>query len=124
MVRKRRRKKVQKEEVNWLEYFQSIRRVCPWSLQSFRQGKIEFIEFDGAWNMDIGQWDARVYIVDRKARLIKKWADQLNDQDPVCEWLWSHPKYKNYSAPVPIIIQQPRAKLEELRRKNIQLDDV
>ena len=115
MVIKRKRKKVQKEEVNWLDYFESIKVVCPWSLQSYRQGKIEFVEFNGAFDMEIGNWEARVYCVDRKPRLLKKWSDRLNQQDSKCEWLWSHPSYGHHSAPVPIIIQQPRERLDALR---------
>lgn len=116
-MEKRRRKKVQKEEVNWLAYFESIKGACPWSLQAYKQGLIEFVEFDDTWNMEIGDWEARVYIVDRKPRLLKKWADRLNDQDPICEWLWSHPKYEHLSAPVPIIIQQPRKRLDAIRAR-------
>ena len=44
---KRTKRKVEKRdlEVNWDQYFQSIRSVCPWSLQSFRQGRIDFVPF-------------------------------------------------------------------------------
>lgn len=114
MVRKR-RKKAQREEVNWQEYFLLIKGACPWSHQAYKNNQIEFVEFTGEWLMDIGTWEARIYIVDRKPRLLKKWADRLNEQDDICEWLWSHPNYGHLSAPVPIIIQQPRRRLDALR---------
>lgn len=118
-MEKRRRKKQKKaiEEVNWQAYFERIKVVCPWSLQAYKQGKIEFVEFDGAFDMDIGNWEARIYHVDRKPRLLKKWSGQLNDRDTECEWLWSHPRYEHYSAEIPIIIQQPRKRLLALRKR-------
>ena len=124
------RKKVErKEEVEaksiWLKYFHSIRHVCPWSYQSYLEGKIKIIPFDrelmelteANWELDPN--DALVYVVDDLTlNEIDEFVAHRNDCQEKCEYLWSHPTYtkgSNNQAPYPIIIQQDRAKLMELR---------
>ena len=128
MVRKR--KKVdRKEEVEdksiWLKYFHSIRHVCPWSYKSYLEGKIKIIPFDrellklaeANWSLETS--DALVYVVDDLTlNEIDEFVAHRNDCQEKCEYLWSHPTFtkgSNNQAPYPIIIQQDRARLMELR---------
>ena len=118
-----------KEEVEaksiWLKYFHSIRHVCPWSYKSYLEGKIKIIPFDrdimelteANWSLETN--DALVYVVDDLTLdEIDNIVAQRNDCQEKCEYLWSHPTFSkggNNQAPYPIIIQQDRAKLMELR---------
>ena len=118
-----------KEEVEaksiWLKYFHSIRHVCPWSYKSYLEGKIKIIPFDrdimelteANWSLETN--DALVYVVDDLTlNAIDDIVAHRNDCQEKCEYLWSHPTFSkggNNQAPYPIIIQQDRAKLMELR---------
>lgn len=107
-------------EVNWLSYFESIKKVCPWSHQAWRQGTLNFVE----WQSEIyplGSFSARIYIAqNHNPRQLKKMCNRFNQQRPDEEWLWSHPVYGFNSTPVPVFIQQHRKTLENIRlsRKN------
>lgn len=107
---------VAKSAVDWREYFQSIRDVCPWSWAAWRQGKIDIVSW-GTEIKELGEYSARLYVTHRhNARQLKKISGRLNRDRPTEEWLWSHPQYKNKSAPVPVFIQQDRRTLETLRQ--------
>lgn len=102
-------------EVDWAEYFQSIRRVCPWSFSAWQQGLIKIEKWRNRV-IDLEPYAARVYVVEKlNPRRLKKLCQRL-DQDPDCEWLWSHPRYSGNSAPVPILIQQSRKELNAIRQ--------
>ena len=119
-----RRKEVEDKSI-WFQYFRSIRTVCPWSYKSYLEGKIKIIPFDRDFmklteaNWAQQPWDALVYVVDDLTLdEIDDIVAQENDCQEKCEYLWSHPSYTkggNKQAPYPIIIQQDRAKLMELR---------
>ena len=125
----KRRKVERKEEVEaksiWFQYFRSIRNVCPWSYKSYLEGKIKIIPFDRELleltetNWAIQPYDALVYVVDDLTLdAIDDIVAHRNDCQEKCEYLWSHPTFTkggNNQAPYPIIIQQDRAKLMELR---------
>lgn len=104
-------------EVDWSEYFKSIRLVCPWSLPAYQQGQIEIIEYQGLRRALESPLKARVYICDLNQRRLKKLATDYDNIDKINEWLWSHPAFKGYSSPVPILIQQNRQYLAEMRTK-------
>lgn len=104
------------EAVNWADYFQYIRTECPWSLQAFKRGGIDIVK--GTRIQPLGEYEARVYIVKNiNPRRLKKLCNQLDKQDKQNEWLWSHPRYRKFSTPVPTLIQQNRARLTEIRSK-------
>jgi hypothetical protein len=101
-------------EVDWGEYFHSIRSTCPWSWAAWQKGLISIQK----WRkqvVDLEPYHARVYVLDLNPRRLKKLCQRL-DKDLECEWLWSHPRYKLNSTPVPVLIQQHRAKLNEIRK--------
>lgn len=105
-------------EVNWEDYFYSIRCVCPWSWSAWRQGKIDIVNW-GTGIVELGKHSARLYITHRhNSRQLKKITDRLNSISTTDEWLWSHPKYKFNSTPVPTLIQQDRQRLNSIRKQN------
>lgn len=113
-----RRKKaiVADAEVNWDEYFESIKTVCPWSLKAWRQNQIEIIKWHSQ-PQDLENLQARIYISKHNPRQLKKISKKLNSLRPKEEWLWSHPSFGNHSSHVPILIQQDRDKLYYIRSK-------
>lgn len=111
------RKKSQVVEANWLEYFRSIRNVCPWSLPAFQKDLIEIVRWQGYRIALEPPIEARVYICDLNPRRLKKLATDLENRDTLNEWLWSHPDFANHSTPHPCLIQQNRQRLTELRTK-------
>lgn len=104
--------------VDWLQYFDSIRAVCPWSSPAYSQGQIDIVR--GARIRALATFRARVYLLNNYSpRRIKKLAYKLeNDPDlEAYEFLWSHPRYGSHSAPVGCIIQQNRAELAAIRSR-------
>lgn len=113
------------EDNTWLQYFESIKDVCPWSYESYIEGRIKIVSFDQKrmLNSEVNwakePWDAIVYVVegltlDEMDDIV---ADQ-NDCQEICEYLWSYPTFtkgRNKQAPHSIIIQQDRATLIKLR---------
>ncbi len=102
--------------VDWRQYFQGIRNVCPWSLAAYNRGRIDLTVSKRP--KPLGSFEARVYIIKNiTPRRLKKLCKQLDTEDQIDEWLWSHPRYKNNSTPVPVLIQQNRSRLMEIRKK-------
>lgn len=111
-------------EDNWLTYFHSIKNVCPWSYESYKKGRIYITEFietkvietEQNWTMD--KYDAIVYTTQMSVDQLDTFVEQRNDEQDLCEYLWSHPTHskggKNQTQ-TPVIIQQDRKWLMELR---------
>jgi len=127
-ARKRRKKVEKRKEVedNWLTYFHSIKNVCPWSYDSYKKGRIYITEFtetkvietEQNWNMD--NYDAVVYLTNMSVDELDKFVEYRNNEQNSCEYLWSHPKFTkggHRQTSQPIVIQQDRAFLTELREK-------
>ena len=118
-----RRKEV---EARWLTYFHSIKDVCPWSYNSYKRGRILITDFkkdkviktEQNWNMD--NYDAVVYITNMSVDKLDKFVEKRNRKQKLCEYLWSHPNFTkggSRQTMQPILIQQDRAFLTELRNK-------
>ena len=115
---------------NWFQYFHSIRHVCPWSFKSYLEGRIQIIPFDRdllkltEMNWTVQPNDALVYVVDDLTLdEIDEFVAHRNDCQEKCEYLWSHPTFTkgaNNQTPKPVIIQQDRKRLMELRNANAQ----
>jgi len=103
--------------VDWLEYFKSIQSVCPWSLPAYRKGLIDLVPYRGYRIVLENPLLARVYVCDLNHRRLKKLCGEYDSIDRDNEWLYSHPRYANFSAPVPCLIQQNRQYLAEMRMK-------
>jgi len=102
----------------WLEYFRSIREQCPWSLAAYLQGQIDFQNWSQDQPVpDLGDFLARIWIIDQPEALIESLCDQMDQLDPNNEWLFSYPGYGEWAAPYPILIQQNRSHLNRIRRK-------
>lgn len=105
---------LQDVEADWTRYFHSIRHHCPWSLNAWQRNRILICDWESV--KTLGEYQAIVYVVDLTPSALRKLADDLNQQDEDCEWLWSHPKGGGkLSTPRPCLIQQDRQLLEKLR---------
>jgi len=103
------------EEVNWTEYFASIKSVCPWSKAYWSKQQIHIVDWTGDI-LALDHYVARVYKhPTASARQLKKMMNRFNEQRPDEEWLYSHPKFGQHSTPVPVLIQQDYALLQSIR---------
>jgi len=126
-----------RSEVNWLAHYESIRNVCPWAYRAFVSGKIITIPYsDASFNTfamlfnackdDKGvETDCFVYVCeDKSVEWLSAKVDEMDALYPSQEWLYSTPDDDDgNAAPVPILIQQRKAKLEYLREKIGYEDD-
>lgn len=104
---------VNHQSVDWLGYFRSIRAECPWSLSAYQQGLIDICLYQGQ-ALPLGQYEARIYIIHAPAATVEAICQALNyGQD---EWLFSYPGYGPFATPVSVLIQQNRARLQQLRK--------
>ena len=120
-----------KEEVNWLEYFQSIRSVCPWSLKAHMDNKILHVkEPDGCeliWCacFTASTHEALLFEYNKNTSVDTLFAitEVIEQKYPQLIAFWSHPIEKDQNTPVPCCIVQDRATLTDLRKKVGYTDD-
>jgi hypothetical protein len=106
------------QSVNWLEYFESIQRECPWSLRAYKAGAISIEHWHDTPTVEpLGDYQARMYIVDLPDNIVEAMALELDCNDQDCEWLFSYPGYGEYATPVKVLIQQNRKQLNDLRNR-------
>lgn len=129
--RKRTEAENQRSNTNWLEYYESIRNVCPWSYRSYVMGGIitvpytenTFSTFAKCFENSIDEHgqatDCIVYVCTGKSLdWLEHMVDTMNNTYPHQEWLYSSPADDDGNAtPVEVLIQQRSSKLEELREK-------
>lgn len=105
--------------VDWEEYFYSIKTVCPWSWAAWKKREIQITNWR-SHIIDLGSRQAILYIAPKhNPRQLKKMSDRFNRTRQHEEWLWSHPDFSYNSTPVPVFIQQDRAKLERARNGKV-----
>lgn len=106
---------VKAADVNWLAYFEGIQKQCPWSLAAWTKGEITVSKWQGHTE-PLGNQQARMYVTPTlNQRRLKKLSKTLDHGED--EWLWSYPGFGPFATPVPVLIQQNRSKLNELREK-------
>lgn len=106
------------QSVNWLEYFESIQRECPWSLRAYKAGAIKIEHWSDTDTLEpLGQYQARMYILDLPDNIVEAMAEELDSNDQECEWLFSYPGYGEFATPVKVLIQQNRRQLNDLRTR-------
>jgi hypothetical protein len=104
------------QSVNWLEYFESIQKECPWSLAAYKRDLIDIVNWQpGVAIAGLGAYSARMYVMDHPDAIVEAMAKELDTQDVACEWLFSYPGYGDYATPVSVLIQQNRQQLKNLR---------
>ena len=109
--------------VDWFNYFQHIKPVCPWSGAAWKKGEIKVKYWDGTTE-ELGKNQASIDICKGyNRRRLKKLCKKL-DVSLEYEWLWSEPTHGDYASPVPILIQQDRRKLFDLRFDTGFYDDM
>jgi hypothetical protein len=116
------------DDIDWHEYFESIQSVCPWSLEAFEKGRVDFVPFtwdgltarDATWpKLTSPDFDAVVYLGAPDDIEELDFICEQMEHSPYCIYFWSHPEYTkggHNQAPVPIIIQQDRPNLDKARR--------
>lgn len=105
---------VSHQSVNWYDYFKSIRTECPWGYSAYLKGQIDITAWLGK-KRPLGQYLARVYVIQASDQEVESLANSLDHGED--EWLYSYPGYGPYATPVPVLIQQNRALLDQLRQK-------
>ena len=106
------------QSVNWLEYFESIQQECPWSLRAYKQGAISIEHWHDTDTLEpLGNYQARMYIVDLPDNIVEAMAEELDCNDQECEWLFSYPGYGEFATPVKVLIQQNRQQLNDIRSR-------
>ena len=106
------------QSVDWAEYFNLISKECPWSTRAFTQGLIDI----RLWKPKIeipalDHFEARIWLVTYSNTELAEVAEQLNNLSTQDEWLFSYPSYGEFATPIPILIQQDRQRLLNLRQK-------
>tara|TARA_R100000278_G_scaffold119971_1_gene101923 strand:+ start:2476 stop:2850 length:375 start_codon:yes stop_codon:yes gene_type:complete len=112
------------QEVNWLSYFDSIKGVCPHSLDSFQRDRIKLVPFfhlfkHNNWFEYSTTFDAILFIGDNKVSLglLKNLVDYLEHLYPDNEFFYSYPDEGEYSTPVPVLIMQSKEILNQARKE-------
>ena len=100
--------------VDWLDYFRSIKTQCPWSYPAYQQGRIDIQEYLGQI-LPLGRYQARVYTVQDPDQSVEALSAALDHGED--EWLFSYPGYGPWATPVPVLIQQNRQELNQLRQQ-------
>jgi hypothetical protein len=119
---------VLKKEVNWQEYYAHIKSVCPWSYKAYMNDNILVWEnaTSNTWQtvsavFDSTNFEAIVYRFDNHSpEQLDALVSVMSDRRPNSEFLWSHPDADSgddNSTPVPVIIQQNKEALNDLREK-------
>lgn len=104
-------------EVDWTQYFENIKEVCPWSYSAWLKREIQIISWQSRI-IDLGSYKARLYTTTKhNPRQLKKMSDRFNRERQHEEWLWSHPDFGFNSTPIAVFIQQDRQGLEQARKK-------
>lgn len=111
------------QEVNWEAYFQHIKPVCPWSGAAHKKGEIKITEWSGEVE-PLGKNQAIVYVCPKYNRRRLKKLHKKIDNSPIYEWLWSEPTNGPNASPVPVLIQQDKRKLFDLRFDTGYYDDI
>ncbi len=101
------------QSVNWLEYFTSIQKECPWSLAAYVKGEIDIVPWEG-YALPLEGYQARMYTIDAEDHVVERLAQALDQGE--CEWLYSYPGYGPFATPVKVLIQQDRETLTRLRK--------
>jgi len=101
----------------WKTYFESIRKVCPWSLPAYQKDLIQIVHH---LNYEpLGDLHARVYVCDLPPNRLKKISQKYNYDLDAEEWLWSSPRNGGkHSAPYPCLIQQDAKHLADIRKQH------
>ena len=105
------------------EYFEYIKPVCPYSLESYDNNKLLVLDYDPRslehyYNI-IDRYDAILFkchpSTDRDSLI--SIVEDLADERPCAMWFWSHPDDKHYSTPMPSIIMQNKVNLKKARKE-------
>jgi len=118
---------LKEKEVDWQAYYSRIKSVCPWSYNAYMKDKI--LVWPNAVKtirtvcatFDSTDYEAFVYVFpNHTPSQLDDLVVALNQYKPKSEFLWSHPDADSgdgNSTEIPVIIQQNRGELNDLREK-------
>mgnify|MGYP003113797112 FL=1 len=106
-----------------VNYFESIKEVCPYSAPSYKNGKLLVLDYDPKLVEEyyhvIDDYDAIMFechsSTSREA--LMDILEDLHDERPRAKWFWSHPKDEHHSTPKPSIIMQNKVNLKKARKE-------
>jgi hypothetical protein len=113
------------EEVDWVEYFLSIKKLCPWSLKFWMEDKILHITTEGGCEFtwcacfDASEYEAILFeyphetTIDTLCTIVEK----IEEKYTGLIAFWSHPDEKQNNTPKPCVIVQDRSTLTDLRKQ-------
>jgi len=104
------------EDVDWLKYFRSIKTQCPWSYSAYVKGQIDIVKYQGHKH-PLGDYQARLYLLNVATDTVEALCDSMAYDDDRDEWLFSYPGYGEYATAVPVLIQQNKQRLQQLRNE-------
>jgi len=112
------------QEVDWTDYFNSIKTVCPHSIESFEGNRVKLVPFfnllnEPTWINYAYKFDALLFIGDNKVSLglLKNLVDYLDNVYKDLEFFYSYPYEGKYSTPVPCLIVQNKSTLDAARKE-------
>ena len=106
-----------------VNYFESIKEVCPYSAPSYKNGKLLVLDYDPKLVEEY------YHVIDDYEPImlagppapprdtILDVLEDLHDERPRAKWFWSHPKDKDHSTPKPSIIMQNKVNLKKARKE-------
>ena len=104
------------QSVDWHNYFEHIRKECPWSWSAWQQGLIDIVEYQGV-KQPLAPYQARMYVIHSDPTVITSICSAFDYEDSQDEWLYSYPGYGDWATPVGVLIQQNRKQLQNLRQQ-------
>ena len=112
------------QEVNWTTYFQSIKKMCPWSLKAWMENKILHIQHTQGCELT---WCACFRASEHEALLFEYKdlsvdqllviVDKIESKYADLEAFYSHPIEEDNNTPTPCVIVQNKQTLTDLRKK-------
>lgn len=111
------------QEDSWRQYFKSINKVCPHSLESYDAGRIKFVPFNILFTEDL--WKAIVYDYDVivfeanevELGLLKNIGNYIEREHNDLEVFYSYPNEGENSTPIPILLLQRKEILDQARKE-------
>lgn len=111
------------QEDSWRQYFKSINKVCPHSLESYDAGKIKFVPFnilftEAVWKAIVYDYDVIVFEArEVELGLLKNIGNYIEQEHEDLEVFYSYPGEGDNSTPIPILLLQRKEILDQARKE-------
>ena len=112
------------KEVDWAAYFQSIKKMCPWSLKAWMENKILHIKYPQGCELTwcacfrFSKHEALLFeYEDLSVEQLLVIVDKIEAKYPDLVAFYSHPIEEDNNTEVPCVICQDKYTLTDLRKK-------